>query len=82
MQSISTQYTYPDYIALLDPVFGVDNWVGPDDKPRGKTIINWCQDNGKRYSIKENPPTSPQDQRTGVCYRSGGRNRSYSITNI
>jgi hypothetical protein len=39
----------PDFIALLDPVFGVDNWVGPDDKPRGKTIINWCQDNGIEF---------------------------------
>ncbi|QNR69775.1 hypothetical protein IAQ67_12645 [Paenibacillus peoriae] len=36
----------PDFIALLDPVFGPINVMGPGDSPRGKVVINWDQSNG------------------------------------
>ncbi|UXO88804.1 hypothetical protein [Bacillus safensis] len=35
----------PDFIGLLDPVFGVDNSMENRDKPRAKNIKNWSQDN-------------------------------------
>ncbi|MCY9257516.1 hypothetical protein MOE92_20920 [Bacillus spizizenii] len=35
----------PDFVGLIDPVFGVDNVIRPPDRPRGKKIHNWYQHN-------------------------------------
>ncbi|MCY8953214.1 hypothetical protein MOE39_05005 [Bacillus cereus] len=39
----------PDFIGLIDPVFGRDNVLERRDYPRGKYIINWHQNNFITY---------------------------------
>ncbi|HFK1482835.1 TPA: hypothetical protein ACGXK0_005403 [Bacillus cereus] len=56
----------PDFVGLIDPVFGPDNNMESDDVPRGDFIINWYQNN----SIVNGDPC------TGIgkipCSNSGG----------
>lgn len=35
----------PDFVGLIDPVFGASNSMGNDDYPRGVRITNWFQNN-------------------------------------
>ncbi|MBU3187682.1 hypothetical protein [Clostridium estertheticum] len=35
----------PDFVGIIDPVFGFENSMGSDDIPRGSFIKNWYQNN-------------------------------------
>ncbi|OHY73338.1 hypothetical protein [Priestia aryabhattai] len=39
----------PDYVGLIDPVFGTDNSMEPIDNPRAVKLRSWTQDNGIEF---------------------------------
>lgn len=45
----------PNFVGLIDPVFGPSNTLNPEDLPRGIKKINWFQNNGIQ-GIRDCPP--------------------------
>lgn len=39
----------PDFVGLIDPVFGTENVIKDEDRPRGLHIQNWFQHNSISY---------------------------------
>lgn len=62
----------PDFVALIDPVFGPNNVFTPSDRPRGLFIKNWYQANGIQildYCTGARVPCFPQQAGISCGYK-------------